>query len=420
MTERAYADLSDEELRTVLARHEARLSAMRAEYFEMVRELDSRPGSVPGARAGTEARTFLRMLRVDRPEQVVRTARVLADLPQLEKALTAGEVNPAHVRIAERTVRAIRRADPHALAGGGLEQVDTCLTDAARDLAPREFAAAAKHLLARLDLDPDDTIDPHATERRELVTWDDPTGFIGVQGLLDPVTGAWLRAALDRWSKPHPAADDEQGEVPIRDTRSKRQRQADALQLACRIALGSTRTDLDRPHVVIHARRDTPTPQADADHTGPLPTGWFQRMLCDSTIEQLQQSRDGDILHLGRTARTAPPALRRALIARDRTCVIPNCTTPAAWSDAHHIQWWSKDGNTDADNLAMICGPHHTAVHAGEWHLEMRNGIPWAQPPTWLDPHQQWRRNTYQHHRRTTEQLALNLRPGVPRFGDTP
>jgi hypothetical protein len=60
-------------------------------------------------------------------------------------------------------------------------------------------------------------------------------------------------------------------------------------------------------------------------------------------------------------------------------------------------------------NLAMLCGRHHTAVHAGEWHLEMRDGIPWAQPPAWLDPLQRWRRNTYTHHQKTTEQLAADI-----------
>ena len=99
-------------------------------------------------------------------------------------------------------------------------------------------------------------------------------------------------------------------------------------------------------------------------------------------------SRPGQPLNLGRKVRTATPTQRRALIARDQTCVIPNCTLPAAFSAAHHLQYWSKGGTTDASNLAMVCGRHHTDVHAGTWELEMRDGIPWAKPPTWLDPHQ--------------------------------
>jgi hypothetical protein len=41
----------------------------------------------------------------------------------------------------------------------------------------------------------------------------------------------------------------------------------------------------------------------------------------------------------------------------------------------------------------------------------MLDGLPWATPPRWLDPHQQPIRNTYRHHRTAAEQLALELKP---------
>jgi hypothetical protein len=50
----------------------------------------------------------------------------------------------------------------------------------------------------------------------------------------------------------------------------------------------------------------------------------------------------------------------------------------------------------------------------GIWELEIRDGIPWAKPPTWLDPQQRWRRNTYQHHLHTTEQLAIDIQGRWP------
>jgi hypothetical protein len=109
--------------------------------------------------------------------------------------------------------------------------------------------------------------------------------------------------------------------------------------------------------------------------------------------------------------RTATPAQRLALAARDRTCVIPDCTIPAAWCDAHHGVWWSKGGETNVDDMAMVCGRHHTEIHAGVWSLELRDGVPWARPPTWVDPHQRWRRNTYAERRKEAQQLALELTP---------
>jgi hypothetical protein len=386
MRERPHMQLSDDELCARFAAQEAKLAAEYAEYFELARELDRR----------VEVAPVLRALRVERPHDVIRTARVLGELPELNKALAAGEINRAHVRIAERTVRQVRKVNPAAVDAAALGKIDSVFTSAARDLPPRQFQAAANHLLATLDPDGGDHLDQRQVDRRELLIWDDPTGMVGVKGMLDPVTGRWLKAAIDRWSKPDPA------DESVRDPRSKGQRQADALHLVCRLALGAQR-DPDRPHVVIHTRAES--------NTSTLTRAWFARLICDADLERLTHSTDGDVLELGRKVRTATPTQRRALIARDRTCVIPNCTIPAAWSDAHHVQWWSKNGPTNVSNLAMLCGRHHTAVHAGEWHLEMRDGIPWAQPPTWLDPLQRWRRNTYTHHRKATEKLAADLTP---------
>jgi hypothetical protein len=391
MGERPYLQLSDEELHARFAAQDAKLAAVYAEYFALARELDRRVEIAP----------VLRALRVERPHEVIRTARVLGELPGLDKALAAGEVNRAHVRIAERTVRAVRTVNPGAVDEAGLAAIDGVFAAAARDLPPRQFQAAADHLLATLDPDGGDTIDPRRLDRRELLIWDDPTGMTGVKGLLDPITGRWLKAAMDRWSKPEPAA--EQDGLPgLRDPRSTGQRQADALQLVCRLALGARR-DPDRPHLVIQTR--------DEANTSTLTRAWFAPLVCDADLERLALDRDGAVLDLGRKVRTATPTQRRALIGRDQTCVIPGCTIPAAWSDAHHLHWWSKNGPTDMSNLAMLCGHHHTETHAGTWTLEMRAGIPWVKPPPWLDPEQRWRRNTYTHHRQAAEQLAATLTP---------
>ena len=42
-------------------------------------------------------------------------------------------------------------------------------------------------------------------------------------------------------------------------------------------------------------------------------------------------------LAVGRTARTATPAQRRALAARDRGCIIPGCAIPAEACQTHHV-----------------------------------------------------------------------------------
>ena len=50
-----------------------------------------------------------------------------------------------------------------------------------------------------------------------------------------------------------------------------------------------------------------------------------RRISCDSGLVRIEHAPDGSILDVGRRTRTIPPALRRALEARDRGCRFPGC-----------------------------------------------------------------------------------------------
>ena len=78
-------------------------------------------------------------------------------------------------------------------------------------------------------------------------------------------------------------------------------------------------------------------------------------------------------LDLGRTARYANRAQRRALTARDRGCAFPGCDRPHHACDAHHITWWEHGGPTDLDNLVLLCRFHHTLIHTGLYTVHIRN-----------------------------------------------
>ncbi len=63
---------------------------------------------------------------------------------------------------------------------------------------------------------------------------------------------------------------------------------------------------------------------------------------------------------------SVPPALRRAVLARDQhRCRVPGCTH-TTFVDVHHIQPRSEGGRNEARNLITICGGHHRATHRGE------------------------------------------------------
>jgi hypothetical protein len=72
-------------------------------------------------------------------------------------------------------------------------------------------------------------------------------------------------------------------------------------------------------------------------------------------------------LEVGRTARTATAAQRRALAVRDRGCIIPGCRVPAEACQTHHLAEWAEGGPTDLPNLVLICWAHHRQVDLHMW-----------------------------------------------------
>ncbi|MEW1956916.1 HNH endonuclease signature motif containing protein [Kineococcus sp. NPDC059986] len=57
---------------------------------------------------------------------------------------------------------------------------------------------------------------------------------------------------------------------------------------------------------------------------------------------------------------------------RDRGCIAPGCGAPAWACHVHHVVHWADGGPTSIDNLVLLCGRDHRALHAGR--LEVRFG----------------------------------------------
>ena len=96
-----------------------------------------------------------------------------------------------------------------------------------------------------------------------------------------------------------------------------------------------------------------------------------QRLTCDCEIHRIVLNTDGLPLDVGRTMRTIPPHIRRALVVRDGGCVFPHCDRPPGWSEAHHIVHWAQGGKTSLDNAVLLCSKHHHAVHAEGHHIDI-------------------------------------------------
>jgi hypothetical protein len=87
-----------------------------------------------------------------------------------------------------------------------------------------------------------------------------------------------------------------------------------------------------------------------------------RRIGCDASIIQVLEDEKGEPLSIGRKSRVIPPAMRRALKARDDGCRFPGCTH-RHFIDGHHIRHRADGGETSMRNLVLLCRFHHRLVH---------------------------------------------------------
>ena len=129
--------------------------------------------------------------------------------------------------------------------------------------------------------------------------------------------------------------------------------------------------------------------------SGPVSAATVRKLACDADLLPVVLSGEGRILDIGRAQRLFPPHLRKALHARDGGCAFPGCTIPGPWTEAHHIQYWNLGGPTSVDNGVLLCSHHHHEVHKENWRIEVKSGVPWFVPPSYVDPDRIPLRNTF-------------------------
>jgi len=88
------------------------------------------------------------------------------------------------------------------------------------------------------------------------------------------------------------------------------------------------------------------------------------------------------VIDVGRSLRLPGPAARAALRTRAGGCEWPGCDRPVAFTNAHHLVHWGHGGDSDVENLVLLCYRHHWMVHEGGWQLaRVEQGRLLAIPP---------------------------------------
>ena len=155
------------------------------------------------------------------------------------------------------------------------------------------------------------------------------------------------------------------------DERTFGQRRADALVAMAESFLKHGLEALragERQQIVIHVDAATLV-QDEAGRceieAGPaIAAETARRLSCDASVLTLVEDPQGQPLDIGRKRRTIPPAIGRALRARDSGCRFPGCGN-RRFVEAHHIAHWARGGPTRLTNLVLLCRFHHRQVHEG-------------------------------------------------------
>ena len=349
-----------------IAELSAHLDAATARLLALIRDFDARGGWATGFSSCAAWLSWRVGLDPGAARERVRVARALGTLPLLAQALARGELSYAKVRALTRVATPETEARLLAVGRAG--------TAAHVERVVRGWRRVDRLAEAR------ETARQHA--RRALNVYQDEDGMVVIRGRLEPEVGALLVQALaaaretlyqracaadvsaeprpaDVWGAPHVSA-----EPP-----TLAQQQADALGLLAETALHHALdpgAPGERYQVVVHV--DAPV-LADPDQPGQavledgarVSAETAQRLACDASRVVMRHDADGRVVEIGARTRTIPPALRRALLHRDRGCRFPGCGLRVA--QGHHIRHWAQGGPTTLSNLALLCRRHHRAVH---------------------------------------------------------
>jgi hypothetical protein len=303
----------------------------------------------------------------------VRIARGLEQMPDAKAALEAGDVSMSAIRV----LVGAREADPIAF-----ERSEAQLVEAARIHSVGDLQRLAGFWREQVDAERDIRGEDAARTRRRLHASVSYLGMVRVDGDLDPETGETLltalRAVLDAEAKTSDGPDD----------RKPEQRRADALGEICRQWLGTFHRPTiggERPHVTVTVPVRALTGANGAgelDHCGPVSIDAAKRIACDASVMRVVLSGRSEPLDVGRRTAVISPAMRRAVIVRDRVCRFPGCDRPNSWCDAHHIVHWADGGPTALTNLVLLCRRHHRKVHErGGFRLVLEDSRPMFRRP---------------------------------------
>jgi hypothetical protein len=334
--------LTLDELEDELATLAAHLYAGTCRWLELVGEVDRRgEWEETGVGSCAEWLAWRCALTPRAAREHVRVARRLRELPGIHASFARGELSYAKVRALTRVATGENEEE--------LLELSCVMTAAQLERAVRAYRRVTTDEARELQ------------EDAHLSVFWNADGSLELHGRLAPEDGALLLRALEAmrdtlWK---------QGRGSAEPRPARQASNAEALVAVAEAALAHP--DPDRPageryQVVVHVEKDVLANDGEGgcelEDASAIAPETARRLACDASV-----------VRNGRRTRTIPPALRRALRARDRGCRFPGCEN-RRFLDAHHVHHWARGGPTTLDNLVLLCRPHHRLVHEGEYGVD--------------------------------------------------
>ncbi len=351
----AVAALSDVQLVERMAELGRQRSRVEGQLAQAAAEMHRRLG---GRAAAATVRERLKVSSRQATAEVELAASLAGDFPATLAAWRAGEITSGHARVIAKV-----GLDPeHAN--------EPALLEMARGVPVDLFARMTRHYASQTD-----SCAEHNRQHRNR--WasmvQDPDGSWRLSAYFGYDDGKRVSLAFNRMVRT--LRNDEQG-AP----RSPEQRRADALT-----QLITGEGPHRRPDVTLLVIADYDAVSRELrdlryDDGMPVPADRIAKLAADAKVLPAIFGADGDPLWLGRTQRSASAGQRIVLAARDGGCA--NCAAPAEGGEPHHIEWFSRGGPTDIDNLVLLCERCHHLIHDDGWQLRKQDGRHRILPPS--------------------------------------
>ena len=353
--------LSDVDLVERMAELGRQRSQVDGQLAAAAAEMHRRTG---GRGAAAVMRERLKMSARQAIAEVELAASLATQFPATLDAMCSGEITPGHARVIARVAADPEHADEPALL------------EMARGYPVDMFARMTRHYMS-----PGASAEQRRRQRenRWASLVQDPDGSWRLSACFDHDTGKHVSVALNQMVRSYRNGERNSG----RQVNSQ-QRRADAL------ANLITGAGLHlRPKVTLLMIADYDTVARQLKHLRyddgvPVAPDRIAKLAAEAKILPAIFNAEGDPLWLGRSQRDASAGQRIVLAARDGGCA--NCAAPAEGGEPHHIEWFSRGGPTDIDNLALLCERCHHLVHDDGWQLHRCNGHYTLRPPTGPSP----------------------------------